>query len=270
MGPDREQPLKQERLAADVVAVLEADPSVSSIWLVGSLGSPVATVDDWSDTDVGVVVNDGALADWSGAIDWLHPVGRVWAHETSEEPLRPVTRVVFHDGRRLDLVFFGHTGGRPDLAGRKIWSRDASSELARHAHLPSASRLRSQDAVDQLVNEFRFVGSLAVAKLARADNLVGLHLAIECARFCLVLGMLMRDDARPSGTWDDLPMELGRMTMPADVASALSGIEQCARIFETHLRAANYTQTLDAYPLEQMIAKLRATTGLTGTAAARN
>ncbi len=77
MGPDREQPLKQERLAADVVAVLEADPSVSSIWLVGSLGSPVATVDDWSDTDVGVVVNDGALADWSGAIDWLHPVGRV-------------------------------------------------------------------------------------------------------------------------------------------------------------------------------------------------
>lgn len=267
---EHQLPLQQQLLADNVVVLLGADASVKSIWLVGSLGSPTATVDDWSDTDVAVVVNDSALADWFGAVDWLHPIGRVWADSASEEPLRKVTRVVFYDGRRLDLVFFGHTFGRPDLAGRQIWSRGPSSELARRAQLPSASGLRTRDAVDGLVNQFRFVASLAVVKLARADDLVGLHLAIECARLCLVLGMLMRDTALPPGTWDDLPMDVGRVGMPADVGSALSSIEECARIFEAHLRAANSGRTLDAFPLEQMIAKLGAEVGLTGTAAGRN
>jgi hypothetical protein len=263
-------PSPQQRLAADVTALLATDPSVESIWLVGSLGSPSPRTDHWSDADVAVVVDDTALADWSGTVDWLAPIGRVWAHSQSDEPLRQVTRVVFYDGRRLDVVFFGHTLGRPDLAGREVWSRGPDSEVGVRAHQASARRHRPGHAIDRLVNEFRFIASLAVVKLARTDDLIGLHLTIECARLCLVLGMLMRDGALPPETWSDLPMMVGRVAMPDDIASALLCIEQCAGIFEVHLRTAKYVQTLDAGPLEQMIARLRSDAGLTGTAAVRN
>ena len=96
-----------------------------------------------------------------------------------------------------------------------------------------------------------------MVKLARADQLIGLHLAIECARQCLVLGMLMRDSGLPAATWADLPATVGRVTMPGDIASGLWAIEQSAAIFEAHLRAAGHGQTLDARPLQEMIVKLR-------------
>jgi Streptomycin adenylyltransferase len=264
-----EEALWQRRLADDVVALVGKDPSVKSIWLVGSLGSPEAAVDHWSDADVAVVVHDRALADWSGAVDWLRPIGQVWATNVSQEPLRQVTRVVFRDGRRLDLVFFGHTFGRPDLPGREIWSRQTTSELANHARLPAKS-LPVVDAIDPTVNEFRFVAALAVVKLARGDELIGHHLAIECPRLCLVLGMLMRDAGVSASDWASLPAEVGQVEMPGDPNSALSAIEMSATIFEAHLHAAGYGQTLDPGPLGVMIAQLRAEIGLKGTGAARS
>ena len=109
--------LWQQRLADEVVALLQTDPSVLSIWFVGSLASSTATIDEWSDADIAVVVHDNALAGWNGAVDWLCPIGQVWATSVSEAPLRQVTRVVFYDGRRLDLVFFGHSRERPDWPG---------------------------------------------------------------------------------------------------------------------------------------------------------
>ena len=129
------------------------------------------------------------------------------------------------------------------------------------------TRICANDATDELVNDFRFVASLAVVKLARADELIGLHLALECPRYCLVLGMLMRDAGLPATIWGELPAEIGRVTMPGEVASALSAIEQSAAIFEAHLRAAYQDRTLDARPLQQMIAKLR---DLRGTGEVRN
>ena len=252
-----ESPLWQQQLAADVAALLKTDPSVLSIWLVGSVGSSTAQVDEWSDADIAVVVHDNALAGWHGAVDWLRPIGRVWSTSVSQAPLRQVTRVVFDDGRRLDLVFFGHSLERPDLTGTEVWCRPPVPDLAKHAVLARPEHRRDSDKTDQLVNEFRFVATLAVVKLARDDQLVGLHLAIECARHCLVLGMLMRDSGLPAPTWDDLPAQVGRLTMPGDLASGLLAIEQSAAIFEAHLRAARHGRTLDARPLEEMIAKLR-------------
>ena len=252
-----ESPVWQRQLAVDVAALLKTDPSVLSIWFVGSLGSSTAQVDEWSDADIAVVVHDDALVGWHSAVDWLRPIGRVWSTSVSQMPLRQVTRVVFDDGRRLDLVFFGHSLERPDLTGTEIWRRAPVSDLANHAVLARPEDGRSSDKTDQLVNEFRFVATLAVVKLARADQLVGLHLAIEGARHCLVLGMLMRDSGLPAATWADLPAQVGRLTMPGDVASGLSAIEQSAAIFEAHLRAARHGRTLDARPLEEMIVKLR-------------
>ena len=122
--------LWQETLAGDVVALLKTDPSVLSIWFVGSLGSSTARVDEWSDADIAIVVHDTALGGWHGAVDWLRPIGPAWATSVSEAPLRKVTRVVFYDGRRLDLVFFGHSLGRPDLSGTEVWARRANIRIS--------------------------------------------------------------------------------------------------------------------------------------------
>ena len=247
----------QARLAAGVAALLETDPSVLSIWLLGSLGSRTALVDEWSDADIGVVVHDNALGAWHGAVDWLSPIGRVWSTSVSRAPLRQVTRVVFTDGRRLDLVVFGHSLQRPDLAGTEIRRRAPASGLAGDAVLARPDEPRARDKTEQLVNDFRFVATQAVVKLARADQLIGLHLAIECARHCLVLGMLMRESGLPPAAWAGLPAQVGRVTMPGDITSGLSAIQQSAAIFDACLQAARPGQTLDARPLQKMIAELR-------------
>ncbi len=250
----------QARLAADVAAVLETEPSVESIWLVGSLGS-AARVDDWSDVDVAVVVADYALERWYKALDWLRPVGRTWATSQSEAPRRKTIRVVFDDGRRLDLIFFAHSLGRPDLPGTEVWRRPLAPRAGREAGgalSAVAGATPPPSPVAALVNEWRFVASLAVVKLARRDELIGLHLAIECTRLCLVLGMLMRDDGLPSSAWDNLPAKIGEVAMPHDVESGLVAIEQAAIIFEAHLRLANDDHALEPGPLHEMARRLRA------------
>jgi hypothetical protein len=260
----------QQQLAAAVTALLQKDPSVRSVWLVGSLGSPTAMVDQWSDTDLAVVVHDDALADWYGYAGWLSPIGRAWATERSGGPLRKVIRVVFYDGRRLDLVFFGHSLERPDLPGTEIWRRPEGPGLADHALLASRRERRAADGIDELVNRFRFVAALAVVKLARTDDLVGLHLALECVRSCLVLGMLMRDAGMDAALWADLPARLAGVNIPSDTGSALFALEEWAAIFEARLHTADIGKTLETAPLEQMISKLRAQMGLKGTEGARN
>jgi Streptomycin adenylyltransferase len=255
--PAMTESLWQATLAADVLALLKTDPSVESIWFVGSLGSSSARVDEWSDADIAVVVHDCALGGWQGATDWLAPIGRVWATSVSAEPLRTVTRVVFYDGRRLDLVFFGHSLERPDLPGIEVWARPSGPAPGSSSPLAPPGPLPARDAVQELVNEFRFVASLAVVKLARGDELIGIHLAIECARYCLVLGMLLRDGRWPTAMWSELPRDVGGVAMPGDVGSALSTIEQCVVIFDAHLHAAYHDRALDAGPVLQMIAELR-------------
>ncbi|MGC4192083.1 MAG: nucleotidyltransferase domain-containing protein [Thermomicrobiales bacterium] len=51
----------RDRLLADLVAGLERDPDVVSVWLEGSLGRGGA--DDLSDLDIGIVVKDGRIAE---------------------------------------------------------------------------------------------------------------------------------------------------------------------------------------------------------------
>jgi hypothetical protein len=271
-------PVWQRKLADDVVAVLSTEPSVESIWSVGSLGSATAQVDEWSDVDIAAVVDDYALNSWFPNVDWLAPIGRVWAISRSETPFRATTRVVFDDCRRLDVIFFAHRLGRPDLAGTEVWRRTEVWQQAEAGAPGTSPRSETEaggpatggpatggpatgaaaiDPVAELINELRFVASLAVVKLARGDELIGLHLAIECARCCLVLGMLMRDAGLPSSLWSDLPGAIGVVPMPSDPGSSLRAIEASTALFETYLRRLSGDYQIDPGPLEQMIKQLR-------------
>ena len=262
----------QQMLAAETASLLAAEMSVQAVWVVGSLGSPEAAVDAWSDVDLAVVVRDDSLGSWFPGTSWLAPVGKVWATDHSEQPLRKTTRVVFDDTRRLDVIFFAGSFGPIDLVGNRVWSRDTHALAAAGSHTPvrraprdfSGAPAPAPDTVGRLLNQFRFVASLAVVKLARADLLVGLHLTIECVRLVLVLAMIMRDDALPPVLWADVPETIRTMPTPGEVATALLVIEQSAAIFDGHIQAG-YRRRLEGGPLEQLIARLRQEVSAPGT-----
>ena len=247
----------QQHLAAEVAGVLENYSSARSVWLLGSLGVSRGAVDPRSDVDVGVVVDDDdTIEDWHLGLQWIAPVGRVWATDRSGGPLRKTTRVVFADCRRLDLIFYGQSLGRPDLPGREVWSRPSgSAHQGERSPVPPAQALGPLGA---LVNQFRFTASLAVVKLARADELIGLHLALECVRLCLVVGMVLRDEGAPEQEWSGLPQAVGSVKMPGGTSSALSMIEQSAVVFQSYLHRARESLDLDVEPLETLVGQLRA------------
>lgn len=133
-------------------------PDSTTHRLAGSALRP-EWLDGWSDLDLHL-----ELPRSDEALD-LFAGYEVWAATEDLSSGRQVLRVVLADGRRVDLVV---TGGRVRLTDR---------------------------AVD---NGVRSIAALAAAKLGRGDRLIGLHLALDLMRSCLVQAMLLRD--RDQGT----------------------------------------------------------------------
>ena len=128
-------------------------PQIASHHVTGS-ARDVAQLDQWSDLDLHI-----DLSRVDGPIDLLADA-EVWAASEDLADGRQVLRVVLVDGRRVDLVVEGGTVRVPVLAAD---------------------------------NEIRMLAALAAAKLGRNDRLIGLHLALELMRSCLVQAMLLRD-----------------------------------------------------------------------------
>lgn len=143
--------------------------------LVGSAGQTGGPTDAWSDLDVLIVIEDGALKRYYPSIEWLRPMGTVWAYE--QPPGDPATLVRFADFRRLDLVF----RRRSELSDVAAWgasllwsghraifsgSMDLDAVLAQTFVRPAPP---SYDAASfyQLVNAFWFAAGVAVYKVVR-------------------------------------------------------------------------------------------------------
>ncbi len=77
-----------------------------------------------------------------------------------------------------------------------LFSRSAivDSALERKPERPKPHAFEV-DKFQPLINQFWFKGTLSVTKVMRNDLLIGLHLALDMVRDCLVLAMLLRDRA---------------------------------------------------------------------------
>lgn len=89
---------------AQCVAVLGDAPGVRALIVAGS-GADGGLVDQWSDLDLVVLVEDGARSRYFPDLGWLAPLGRVYAVNTSRGEDRCTIRVCFSDLRRIDFVF---------------------------------------------------------------------------------------------------------------------------------------------------------------------
>ncbi len=160
----------QRALAEQASRTALDEPGVESVEVTGSLADPDAELDAWSDVDLRVVLAGGSEFDGSR---FVARFGTPWALTTQTTTGELVHRVVYDDGRRLDLVVV--TRGGVPLGGVRV-PRSVAGAVA-----------------DGSLVEVRQAAALAVAKLARDDLLIGMHLALELVQHCLEQAMVLHD-----------------------------------------------------------------------------
>jgi predicted nucleotidyltransferase len=187
-----------------LTTILQPDPDVLALAVFGSYLQP-EQLDLWSDLDLLLVVKDEAIEHFFPVLDWLKPLGTIYAWEQSSATLRHTARVCFEDLRRIDLVITTESGLEQvwDWSRVPFWrgvqvlfSRSPLVDrVLSETFGPPAWSAASAEQFQTLVNQFWFKGVLAVQKVTRHDLLVALHLALDMARDCCVLGMMLRDRA---------------------------------------------------------------------------
>ena len=224
--------------------LLEPDAGVVALAIVGSGARNVP--DAWSDVDALLVVAPEALDRFFPSLDWLAPLGTVYAFEQHRNEASAVSRVCFDDLRRLDAIIttedaLVHPADRPRLplaaGSRVLFSRSALVERA--LAIPSVSPPQHVAAADfeAMAHQFWFVGTVAVQKVVRGDLLVALHLGLELIQECAVLAMMLRDRAAGTTThrddWANAELAtLAACSRPHTPAGILDSIEASAIAFD--------------------------------------
>lgn len=174
--------------------------AVQALILTGSNVTPA--VDRWSDVDLVCVVDDDAVQGYFPATGWLAPLGDVVGVEQSALATRSITRVCFADFRRVDFIFIprsafllpGTWHYRPaDIT--VLFSRDMAVSAVLETGLSAVSPAPefNLQQLEQFTQQFCFKAALAITKVMRKDLLIGMHLALDLSRDCLVLAMIFRD-----------------------------------------------------------------------------
>lgn len=225
-----------------LVALLEPDPDVVGLALGGSLVRAPENQDAWSDVDALVIVRDASFARFFPGLDWIRPLGRILGYEQHPKPGGYGTlRVCFVDFRRFDLIIM------PEglLAQQEALQQTALAWRRRRTIFYRATVPESvlddtpadfipppvpPDRFDTLVNAFWFKGVVAIAKVARGDLLVALHLALDLTRECLVLAMMLRD--REGGEWDRVVEQINSTRQPHTSQGILDSLEESAATFD--------------------------------------
>ena len=193
-------------------------PDARAFVLTGSLADGETQPDRWSDIDAGIVLADGALEHYAGSTGWLRPLGRIAGLERHEHPRGSTLRVCLEGLRRLDLAFIAESAlNCPSSWDRNpfypsfvvLWSDLPGLEM-QLASLPLPAEYRDppRKEVEAIVDAFWLRAAVATTKVVRDDLLIGLHLALDLARDCLLLQMMRRDRERGTaihhtGGWDN-------------------------------------------------------------------
>lgn len=201
----------QTRALEQLGQYFAADPDAKAVVLTGSLAAADiaadlwSTPDFWSDIDIKIILADQAIDRYYASLTWLRPFGQLIGAERHADSPTKTLRVCLEGFRRFDLVFVPESALQSLAVEDEplfhqpcvvVWSRMPGLE----AHIaPSLSSIAYQDvtgdAIARIAEHFWFKAAVAIAKVMRNDLLIGLHLALDLARDCLLLQMLRRDRA---------------------------------------------------------------------------
>jgi hypothetical protein len=225
----------QHQLLDQLTSVLGSQRGVVDIAPHGSFVT--GNADQWSDLDVRITVTADWFAYFFPEMNWIADFGEVYATSQFIDQNSGTTRIVFRDGRRLDLRFE---------------STAVTAGGGRRAARP--------DTLTTLENDFRFEAILAASKLARNDLLIGMHLTLELERKVLVVAMLLRDrdlgtnTHRFGGLHNDAVDLLGMAG--TDTVGLVGRIRQASTAFSTLAVQLDPSWTPDWEPLRRYLSRI--------------
>lgn len=196
----------QQRLLNDLSTRLQGNQDFLGLVLYGSYADDSVTTDEWSDIDLMAIVSDEKVKTYFSDRDWLDQYGTLIGLDRHSEPDRNVLRVVFDPCRRVDMTLVPESILKKHIqkkineackTHKTLWSRiqDINQGLPGLLKAPIFAG-HSDISTEALIDTFWFKASVSIAKTARKDLLVGMHLALDLARDCLVLQMIRRDNAK--------------------------------------------------------------------------
>jgi hypothetical protein len=244
----------QARAVEQLGQLFENDPDARVFVLAGSLADTEVEDDFWSDVDVKVVLADPSVDRYYLSVAWLHLFGRLICMERHEDQVTKTLRVCLDGFRRFDLVFIPESACQnPSSRDQNlfrppytvVWSRlpDFKADLKPNletqiASLPASAEFQdiSGAEIEHMADHFWFKAAVAIAKVARNDLLIGLHLALDLARDCLVLQMIRRDQVmgtniHHTGGWGNELVE--RFSWDGQECSPVKILDLITRICET-------------------------------------
>ena len=94
----------QEETIVEALKRFNADERIKALAVFGSYGASPHLCDEWSDLDLFLVVEDGALPEFASGVKWVEEFGELYAYEQSANSFSSTTRCCFRDGRKIDFV----------------------------------------------------------------------------------------------------------------------------------------------------------------------
>ena len=195
----------QTRALEQLSQYFAAEPDAKAFVLTGSFAEPDITPDFWSDIDVKIILADQAIDRYYASLTWLLPFGQLIGAERHAGPSIKTLRVCLEGFKRFDFVFIPESALQSLAAGDEplfrqpcaiIWSRLPGLEkYIAPSPSPVAYQDVAGDTIASIAEQFWFKAAVAITKVMRNDLLIGLHLALDLARDCLLLQMLRRDQA---------------------------------------------------------------------------
>lgn len=197
------EPTWQAQAVDQLSQTFRQDPDAKAFILGGSLADPETQEDAWSDVDAAIILADQTVDRYYLTTAWLSPLGRLVGAERHEDHLTKTLRVCLEGLHRFDLLFIAEsTLHNPSLWDRNpfhpsyvvVWSEvpDLETYIALFP-APTVYQDTPREEIEGLVDAFWLKASVAIVKVVRSDLLIGLHLALDLARDCLVLQMIRRD-----------------------------------------------------------------------------
>jgi predicted nucleotidyltransferase len=269
----RDPPMSRQAEMLKAVVALADQHGVEEVRLFGSVSRGME--DQWSDLDVALTAAPTVLTTLFPSMDWLAPLGEVFAADQSTGERWCMTRLVFVSLRRIDLALIPNTLPLRERPGCRVWPR---RRPAVHAGTAQAALPQPilHHGIPAVAGQFRFEAVQAVVKLVRGDLLIAAHLALGLQRHCLVGAMLLRDLLEGHGhhrdggladrPWKTVLPVLQTCQHPYTPAGILRGIAATTDTFDSMLALWPATHRPDpcGEPLRQLINKARDTAGRTG------
>jgi predicted nucleotidyltransferase len=239
----------QAQAVEELETILKSNNDVLALALFGSALEPDKQLDEWSDVDCLLVVQEDAYSKFFPTTHWLDSFGEEYTRQQSKNEFYATTRICFTDFRRLDILLttpskltqLNRWTQIPFWRGvRILFSHSSqSAQILASTFLSPKPAQPSQADFESLVDHFWFKAMLASYKIVRHDRLIALHLALDLVRDCCVLGMMLRDRTqgtnihRTGGTGNQVVDDLQKEGISYTPTGILDMIEHSAISFDT-------------------------------------